>query len=330
MIPDPATPRSTPRRVEDCSEHGAVRSGDDGHDAERRPDGAGGRGVRLARQDVRDPAPTAPSASWTGTARRCWSTTSSVGDIWRMCQTKDAPIRDWVQLAVDPRPRTGARRCSGSTRLAPTTRKLFEKVNADAATSTTPTAWRSRSSTPEAATAFSLERTRGGAGHDLRHGQRAARLPHRPVPDPRARDERQDALDRAADRRRRAVRDRRRRLGAQARAAVRQGEPSALGLARRIPARWCPSLRAARRRRPATRARSCSPTRSTARSAAARGGPLAGRKVGRARQPRQPLLPGAVLGAGARRRRPTTPSSPRASRRWRSGWPPTRSRSSRS
>ena len=23
-----------------------------------------------------------------------------VGDIWRMCQTKDAPIRDWVKLAV--------------------------------------------------------------------------------------------------------------------------------------------------------------------------------------------------------------------------------------
>ena len=23
------------------------------------------------------------------------------GDIWRMCQTKDAPIRDWVGLAVD-------------------------------------------------------------------------------------------------------------------------------------------------------------------------------------------------------------------------------------
>ena len=22
------------------------------------------------------------------------------GDIWRMCQTKDAPIRDWVQLAL--------------------------------------------------------------------------------------------------------------------------------------------------------------------------------------------------------------------------------------
>src|SRR5690606_34736173 len=23
------------------------------------------------------------------------------GDIWRMCQTKDAPIQDWVKLAVD-------------------------------------------------------------------------------------------------------------------------------------------------------------------------------------------------------------------------------------
>ena len=31
-----------------------VRPGDDGHHAERRPDGPGGRGVRVARQDVRD------------------------------------------------------------------------------------------------------------------------------------------------------------------------------------------------------------------------------------------------------------------------------------
>ena len=23
------------------------------------------------------------------------------GDIWRMCQTKDAPVKDWVQLAVN-------------------------------------------------------------------------------------------------------------------------------------------------------------------------------------------------------------------------------------
>jgi isocitrate dehydrogenase len=30
------------------------------------------------------------------------------GDIWRMCQTKDAPIRDWVRLGVDRARETGA------------------------------------------------------------------------------------------------------------------------------------------------------------------------------------------------------------------------------
>ena len=29
------------------------------------------------------------------------------GDIWRMCQTKDAPIRDWVKLAVTRARATG-------------------------------------------------------------------------------------------------------------------------------------------------------------------------------------------------------------------------------
>ena len=44
------------------------------------------------------------------------------GDIWRMCQTKDAAIQDWVRLAVGARPGDRMRRrCSGSTRTAPTT-----------------------------------------------------------------------------------------------------------------------------------------------------------------------------------------------------------------
>src|SRR4029079_7263887 len=30
------------------------------------------------------------------------------GDIWRMCQTKDLPIRDWVKLAVSRARATGA------------------------------------------------------------------------------------------------------------------------------------------------------------------------------------------------------------------------------
>ena len=29
------------------------------------------------------------------------------GDIFRMCQTKDVPIRDWVRLAVSPARATG-------------------------------------------------------------------------------------------------------------------------------------------------------------------------------------------------------------------------------
>ena len=33
--------------------------------------------------------------------------TVAVGDIWRMCQTKDAPIQDWVQLAVQRARNTG-------------------------------------------------------------------------------------------------------------------------------------------------------------------------------------------------------------------------------
>ena len=137
-------------------------------------------------------------------------------------------------------------------------------------------------------------------GHHLGHRQRAARLPHRPVPDPRARHQRQDALDRAADERRRPVRDRRRRLGAQARAAVRQGEPPAVGLARRVPraggvarvprAEDRQRDRAAARRHPRPRHR-----------LAARRRPVAVAQGARARQPRQPLLPRPYWAAGAGR-----------------------------
>ena len=54
--------------------------------------------------------------------RRSSSTTVAAGDIWRACQTKDVPIRDWVKLAVTRARATGRpRRCSGSTRAARTT-----------------------------------------------------------------------------------------------------------------------------------------------------------------------------------------------------------------
>ena len=73
---------------------------------------------------------------------------------------------------------------------------------------------------PAEATRFSLERMKEGKDTISVHRERVARLPHRPVPDSRNRDQRQDALDRSAAERRRALRDRRGRLGAEARAAV--------------------------------------------------------------------------------------------------------------
>ena len=50
-------------------------------------------------------------------------------------------------------------------------------------------------------------------------------------------------------------------------------------------------------------------------------GQVADPQAGRHRQPRQPLLPGALLGPGAGQRRPTTRSWPRRSPRWPRLWP---------
>ena len=93
-----------------------------------------------------------------------------------------------------------------------------------------------------------------GRGHHLGDRQRAARLQHRPVPDPRARHLGEDALRRPADERRRPVRDRRRRLRAEARAAAGQGELPALGQPRRV-------------LRPGALASSCTPSRPATRRA---------------------------------------------------------------
>ncbi len=58
---------------------------------------------------------TRPSAPGNGTIRVVDASGKSLlehkveeGDIWRMCQVKDAPIRDWVKLAVTRARATGA------------------------------------------------------------------------------------------------------------------------------------------------------------------------------------------------------------------------------
>src|SRR5690606_25183443 len=124
--------------------------------------------------------------------------------------------------------------------------------------------------------------------------------PHRPVPDHGAGHQRQDAVDRAADGRRRPVRDRRRRQRAQARAAVPRGELPALGFAGRVPGPG----RVAGAHQPALaefgRA-GAGPGAGPGQRPDPRREPLAGAPDRRARQPRQPFLPRPVLGPGAGR-----------------------------
>ncbi|OVE77698.1 isocitrate dehydrogenase (NADP(+)) [bacterium F16] len=53
------------------------------------------------------------------------------GDIWRMCQVKDAPIRDWVKLAVKRARATGAPTIFWLDKNRAHDAQLIEKVNAD-------------------------------------------------------------------------------------------------------------------------------------------------------------------------------------------------------
>jgi isocitrate dehydrogenase len=51
------------------------------------------------------------------------------GDIWRMCQVKDLPIRDWVKLAVDRARKTGAPAIFWLNNYRAHDRELIKKVN---------------------------------------------------------------------------------------------------------------------------------------------------------------------------------------------------------
>ncbi len=106
MIPDRCYAGIYQATIDDCKKNGAFDVPTMGNVVERRPDGAGGRGVRLARQDVRDRGErhvrvVDPSG------KALMEHTVEPGDIWRMCQTKDLPIRDWVKLAVNRARATG-------------------------------------------------------------------------------------------------------------------------------------------------------------------------------------------------------------------------------
>ncbi|WP_031512266.1 NADP-dependent isocitrate dehydrogenase [Streptomyces sp. NRRL F-5123] len=85
----------------------------------------------------------------------------SAGDIFRMCQTKDVPIRDWVKLAVTRARATGAPAVfwldegrAHDANLIAKVREYLPEHDTDGLTI--------EIMTPEAATAYSLERIRRG------------------------------------------------------------------------------------------------------------------------------------------------------------------------
>jgi isocitrate dehydrogenase len=83
------------------------------------------------------------------------------GDIWRACQTKDAPIRDWVKLAVTRARASGSPAVFWLDESRAHDAQLIAKVNAYLPEHDTE-GLDIKILTPELATAFSLERIRRG------------------------------------------------------------------------------------------------------------------------------------------------------------------------
>jgi isocitrate dehydrogenase len=106
------------------------------------------------------------------------------GDIWRMSRVRDIPIQDWVKLAVTRARITGAPACFYLDKNRAHDRNVIAKVERTWPT-TTPTGLDHRDpGSPVEAIQLLPRADPRGQGHHLGDRQRAARLPHRPVPDP--------------------------------------------------------------------------------------------------------------------------------------------------
>jgi isocitrate dehydrogenase len=126
------------------------------------------------------------------------------GDIWRMCQVKDAAIRDWVKLAVTRARNSGMPVVFWLDQYRPHEAQLITKVKMylhehDTAGPGHP------DHEPGACDALHAGARHSRPGHHQCHRQHPARLPDRSVPDHGAGHQRQDAVHRAPDGRRRHV-----------------------------------------------------------------------------------------------------------------------------
>mmetsp|Transcript_5767 Transcript_5767/g.22463 ORF Transcript_5767/g.22463 Transcript_5767/m.22463 type:complete len:366 (-) Transcript_5767:305-1402(-) len=283
-----------------------LRPAHHGHRAQCRSDGPAGRGIRLARQDLRDPGRRRRQHHRPGNRR-------GADEPKRRRGRHLAHVP--VQGRRDPRLGQAGRHARPQFRHAggvlarpvPPARGAADHQGQDVPAR----AQHGRAGHPDhepgACHALHAGARDPWLGHHQRHRQHPARLPDRPVPDHGAGHQRQDAVHRAADGRRRHVRDRRGRLGSQACAAAGRGKPPALGFARRIPG---PGRQPGRPRHQIRQRQG----QGAGQDAGRRHRQAAGQRQGpepqdrRDRQPRQPLLPDAVLGPGTgradRRRRP--------------------------
>ena len=96
-----------------------------------------------------------------------------VGDIFRMSQTKDAPIRDWVRLAVSRAKASGSPAIFWLDENRGHDTQILKKVNTYLPEHDT-TGLDIRVMKPQEAMRFSLERIRRGGKHDCGDGQRPA------------------------------------------------------------------------------------------------------------------------------------------------------------
>ena len=124
-----------------------VRPREDGEHAQHRADGTGGRGVRVARQDIRDrgnrvcAGRTEPT-----TAKRCWNTRFPLETSGVCVRPRTRRSRTGCASPSRARGRRTPPRCSGSTRRGHTTPRCCAR-SARRSSSSTPRGCRSRSST---------------------------------------------------------------------------------------------------------------------------------------------------------------------------------------
>ena len=103
MIPDRCYAGIYQATIDDCRQHGAFDVPTMGTVSNVGLMAQSGRGVRLARQDVRDSVGGHGARRRRRRARRCSSTRVEPGDIWRMCQTQGSADPRLGQAGRRPR-----------------------------------------------------------------------------------------------------------------------------------------------------------------------------------------------------------------------------------